>query len=136
MPTQPASGARDLNPQQLEVNHFISKKLSELYHLWGYEEVDPPKIERLETLKAAGAISSKEILNVVADEKLGLRPDMTASIARVASTRFAQKARPLRLWTCGTVFKCRESHDNGSYVEENLQSGVELFGIEDIKAEI
>ena len=136
MALQPASGARDLNPQQVEINHTLASRLSDLYRLWGYEQIDPPKIERLETLMADGGISSKKILRVVSDEPLGLRPEMTASIVRGASTKYASKLRPLRLWSLGTVFKCRDKVEGGTDIEESLESGVELIGIEGISAEI
>tara|TARA_Y100001968_G_C19424710_1_gene753685 strand:+ start:1350 stop:2522 length:1173 start_codon:yes stop_codon:yes gene_type:complete len=133
---QTVLGAKDLNPKQVEINHLLSKELSKVYKQWGYEEVAPPSIERMPTLMAGGAISSDDIVKVVADESLGLRPEMTASIARAASTRFSHKPRPLRLWSSGLIFKSKEVLERGTYIEEKLQSGVELFGIKDITAEI
>ena len=133
---QPVSGARDLNPQQVEINHLVSNKLSTVFKLWGYEEISPPYIERLETLMAGDAIANKDILKVVADEPLGLRPEMTASISRVASTRLKGRPRPLRLWTKGTIFKNKKSGDEGINIEENEQIGIELFGVKSISAEI
>ena len=67
MTLQPASGARDLNPQQVRKHHLIASKLSSLYQLWGYERISPPHIERLDTLMAAGGISNNEILKIVSD---------------------------------------------------------------------
>ena len=136
MALQPAAGARDLNPQQVERNHLLSTQLSEVYRLWGFEEVSPPRVERMPTLMAGGAIDASDIVRLVADEPLGLRPEMTASIARAASTRLAQKPRPLRLWSTGTVFESKESVEGGLCIEENLQSGVELFGLKGISAEM
>ncbi len=136
MVLQPAAGARDLNPQQVETNHLITQRLAKVYQLWGYEEVSPPRVERLETLMAGGAISSKEIAKLVADEPLGLRPEMTASIARAACSRLAQRPRPLRLWAAGTVFESGEAIEGGLYIEENLISGVELLGVKEISAEM
>lgn len=136
MALQPASGARDLNPQQVESNQKLSKTLSDIYRIWGYEEVSPPSVERLDTLKAGGAIGSSEILRLVANEPLGLRPEMTASIARAACTRLSKRPRPLRLWSAGTVFKCRESVEGGISIEENLHSGVEIFGVKGMEAEM
>ena len=133
---QPASGARDLNPQQVEINHLIGSKLSNVFKLWGYEELSPPYIERLETLMAGDAIANKDILKVVSDESLGLRPEMTTSIARAASTRLKEKARPLRLWAKGTIFKNKEVGEGLSYIEESQETGIELFGIKSISAEI
>ncbi len=136
MQLQPASGARDLNPKQVEINHLLVDSLSNLFRLWGYEKIAPPNIERLETLMADGGIRTKDILKVVADEPLGLRPELTTSIVLAASGRFGNKVRPLRFWSVGTAFKCRESIDRGIDIEENLHCGVELIGVKGIKAEI
>ena len=136
MPLQPASGAKDLNPQQVESNQNLTKQLSDIYRLWGYEEVSPPRVERIDTLMAGGAIESDEIVRLVSSEPLGLRPEMTASIARAACTRLSKRNRPLRLWTTGMVFQGKESVDGGFSIEEHLQSGVELFGVKDISAEM
>ncbi len=136
MTLQPAAGARDLNPQQVEINHLLTKNLADIYRMWGYEEVSPPRVERLATLMAGGRIDSNEIVKLVADEPLGLRPEMTASIARAACTRFSQRPRPLRLWAEGTTFESRLSAEGSLCIEENLVSGVELFGIKDISAEM
>ena len=136
MTLQPASGARDLNPQQVKKNHLIASKLSTLYQLWGYERISPPHIERLDTLMAAGGISNNEILKIVSDEPLGLRPEITASIVRAASTRFNEYERPLRFWSTATSFKCNQNIDGGIDIEESFQSGVELIGTKAINAEI
>jgi len=136
MTLQPASGARDLNPQQVKKNHLIASQLSSLYQLWGYVQISPPHVERLETLMAAGGISSNEILKIVSDEPVGLRPEMTASIVRAASSRFNEYERPLRFWSAGTSFKCNEGIDGGIDIEETFQSGVELIGTKAINAEI
>ncbi len=136
MTLQPASGARDLNPQQVKKNDHIASKLSTLYQLWGYERISPPHIERLDTLMAAGGISNNEILKIVSDEPLGLRPEITASIVRAASTRFSEYERPLRFWSTGTSFKCNQNIDGGIDIEESFQSGVELIGTKAINAEI
>jgi len=136
MTLQPASGARDLNPQQVRKTHLIASKLSSLYQLWGYERISPPHIERLDTLMAAGGISNNEILKIVSDEPLGLRPEITASIVRAASTRFHKYERPLRFWSSGTSYTCNQNIDGGIDIEESFQSGVELIGTKAINAEI
>ncbi|WP_320664505.1 ATP phosphoribosyltransferase regulatory subunit [Prochlorococcus sp. MIT 1223] len=133
---QPAKGTRDLNPQEVEISHLLTSKLSNVFKLWGYEEVSPPIIERLETLKAGDAIQSKDIIKLVADEQLGLIPEMTASISRVASTRFINRSRPLRLWAKGNVYKTKDLKEGGVQIEEEQQAGVELFGLKSINAEI
>ncbi len=136
MALQPAAGARDLNPQQVEKNQRLSSRLAEIYRLWGYEEVSPPRIEHIDTLTAGGAISSKEIVKIVADDPLGLRPEMTASITRAACTRLANRPRPLRLWAQGTTFERKVAAEGGLSIEEKLKSGVEMIGEETTEAEM
>lgn len=128
MALQPAAGARDLNPRQVEGNRRLCDQLAEVYRLWGYQEVAPPTIERLETLEAGGGIASRELVRLAADEPLGLRPEMTASIARAACTRLAARPRPLRLWSSGVVYRSGVGDAGGQRIEEQLQSGVELLG--------
>jgi ATP phosphoribosyltransferase regulatory subunit len=136
MALQPAAGARDLNPRQVETNRNLTERLARVFRLWGYDEVSPPRVERMKTLMAGGAIASRDIVRLVADDPLGLRPEMTASIARAACTRLATRPRPMRLWASGTVFRSRAADEGGQCIEENLQSGVELFGVAAIEAEL
>jgi len=128
MALQPASGARDLLPQDVGANRWICEQLAEVYRRWGYDEVMPPSIERLDTLEAGGAIEPSNVLQVVADEALGLRPEMTASIARAACTRLSSLQRPLRLHYSGSIFLAERREGENPRVSEQLQSGVELMG--------
>jgi ATP phosphoribosyltransferase regulatory subunit len=129
MALQPAAGARDLNPGEVESNRRLCELLAAVYRLWGYEEVAPPTIERLDTLEAGGAIADRELVRLVADEPLGLRPELTASIARAAGTRLLDRPRPLRLWACGPTFRSSIGEGGGLRISEQLQSGVELLGL-------
>nr|AUG32177.1 histidyl-tRNA synthetase [Paulinella longichromatophora] len=129
MALQPAAGVRDLNPQQVELNHRLCSQLATVYRLWGYQEVAPPNIERLATLLAGGAIEPQSVIQVVADEALGLRPEMTASVVRASCTGMPGKSRPLRLWSTGTIFQSQTGAGGGLRIEETLQSGVEIVGM-------
>jgi ATP phosphoribosyltransferase regulatory subunit len=128
MALQPAAGARDLHPGDVEANRRLCELLAEVYRLWGYQEVAPPTIERLETLEAGGGIAGREVVRLAADEPLGLRPEFTASIARAAATRLSDRPRPLRLWACGASFRCLAGEGEGVRIIEELHSGVELLG--------
>jgi len=129
MALQPAAGARDLQPGAVESNRRIRELLAGVYRLWGYQEVTPPTIERLNSLEAGGAIHSGEILRLAADEPLGLRPELTAPIARAACSRMRGRPRPLRLWASGTTFRTSVGDGGGQRIHEELQSGVELLGV-------
>ena len=128
MALQPAAGARDLNPREVDSNRWLCEQLAEVYRRWGYAEVAPPLVERLETLEAGGGIRDRELVRLASDEPLGLRPEMTASIARAACTRLASRPRPLRLWSSGPVLRSAISDVGQPRLEERLQSGVELLG--------
>jgi ATP phosphoribosyltransferase regulatory subunit len=128
MALQPAAGARDLNPREVESQRWLCERLAEVYRRWGYEEVAPPTIERIDTLEAGGGIAEREVVRLVADAPLGLRPELTASIARAASTRMAHRPRPLRLWASGTTFRSFLGDGGDMRINESLQSGVELLG--------
>ncbi|MEB3321323.1 MAG: ATP phosphoribosyltransferase regulatory subunit, partial [Synechococcaceae cyanobacterium] len=128
MALQPAAGARDLQPRDVDSNRRLCDLLAGVYRLWGYQEVAPPTIERLDTLEAGGGIAEREVVRLAADDPLGLRPEFTASIARAASTRLVDHPRPLRLWACGTTFRCVPGDGDGPRISEQLHSGVELLG--------
>ncbi|MFM7313355.1 MAG: ATP phosphoribosyltransferase regulatory subunit [Cyanobium sp.] len=128
MALQPAAGARDRNPWEVDQNRRLRTLLADVYRLWGYQEVDPPTIERLDTLEAGGAIAGREVVRLAADEPLGLRPELTASIARAASTRLAGRPRPLRLWADGSTFRSSIGEGGDQRLNESIQSGVELLG--------
>jgi len=136
MALQPAAGARDLNPREVEGNRRIAEQLASVYRLWGYQEVAPPSFERLDTLEAGGGIDGRELVRLAADEPLGLRPELTASIARAASTRLAERPRPLRLWAMGSTFRSSIGDGGGQRILEQLQSGVELLGVRSAAADV
>ena len=136
MALQPAAGARDRNPREVEGNRRIAEQLASVYRLWGYQEVAPPSFERLDTLEAGGGIDGRELVRLAADEPLGLRPELTASIARAASTRMAERPRPLRLWAMGSTFRSTMGDGGGQRILEQLQSGVELLGVESAAADV
>jgi len=136
MALQPAAGARDLNPRQVEGNRRIRQTLAGVYRLWGYQEVDPPRIETLDTLAAGGGIAPEELVRLVSDDPLGLRPELTASIARAACTRMADHPLPLRLWADGNIFRCSQGDAGRQRIHQQIQSGVELLGEPSLSADV
>ena len=136
MALQPAAGARDLNPRQVEGNRRIRQQLAAVYRRWGYREVDPPTVETLDTLAAGGGIAGAELVRLASDDPLGLRPELTASIARAACTRMAAQPMPLRLWADGDVFRSCLGDGGGQRINQAITSGVELLGEPTLSADI
>ena len=109
-------------------NSNITNKLNNIYKLWGYEEVSPSFINTLETIKGRGVIEEKEVIGIVSNNSLCLRPEMTTSIVKLSSTRLINKKRPIRLFTNGIVFDKKRNNKNSFKFQEKLQSGIELIG--------
>ncbi|MBD2018677.1 ATP phosphoribosyltransferase regulatory subunit, partial [Leptolyngbya sp. FACHB-36] len=126
---QPPTGARDLLPLDVAQKRWIEDCLQQVFHGWGYHRIITSTLERLDTLMAGGAIQRSTVLHLqnLDDEALGLRPELTASIARAAVTRMAGAALPLRLYYNANVF--RRAHETShSRQQEFYQAGVELLG--------
>jgi ATP phosphoribosyltransferase regulatory subunit len=126
---QPPTGARDLLPLDVAQKRWIEQRLQTVFHRWGYHRIITSTLERLDTLMAGGAIDRSTILTIQGtdEEDLGLRPELTASIARAAVTRMAVSRFPQRLYYNANVF-CRPDEDSHSSQQEFYQAGVELLG--------
>jgi ATP phosphoribosyltransferase regulatory subunit len=127
---QPPSGARDLLPLDVAQKISIERRLQQVFHRWGYHRIITSTLERLETLMAGGAIDRSTLIQLqdAEDGELGLRPELTASIARTAAMRMAgTSGQPQRLYYNANVF--RKGPDTGSgRQQEFYQAGVELLG--------
>ncbi len=133
---QPPAGARDLLPLDVAQKRWIEDRLQQVFHRWGYHRIITSTLERLDTLMAGGAIQRSTVIQLqeADDENLGLRPELTASIARAAVTRMAGSTHPLRLYYNANVFR-RAQEGNHSRQQEFYQSGVELVGASGLLAD-
>ncbi len=122
-------GFRDRLPPEAEALARILRTVLDVAAAHGYSRVQPPLAEAEAGLSAWLGGRSGDLLRL-ADPRTGaalaLRPDMTAQIARIASTRLAGAARPLRLSYGGTVLRGRGSEL--APARELVQAGAELIG--------
>lgn len=121
---------KEFNLIDVKNNSTIVNDLNNVYKLWGYEEVSPSFINNLETIKGREVIDEEEIIGIVSNNSLCLRPEMTTSIVKLTSTRLLNKKRPIRLYNSGIVFNKKQSYKNTYKLQENLQSGIELISYE------
>jgi len=119
---------KEINLVDVRNNSKIINNLNNIYKLWGYEEVSPSFINTLETIKGRGVIEENEVIGIVSNNSLCLRPEMTTSIVKLSSTRLINKKRPIRLFTNGMVFDKKQNNKNLFKLQEKLQSGIELIG--------
>jgi ATP phosphoribosyltransferase regulatory subunit len=126
---QPAAGARDLLPLDVAQKRWIEDRLQQVFHRWGYHRIITSTLERMDTLMAGEAIQRHKVIQLQngQDEELGLRPELTASIARTVVTRMAETAYPQRLYYNANVFR-RNWEKRHNRQQEYYQAGVELLG--------
>lgn len=126
---QPPAGARDLLPLDVAQKRWIEERLQQVFHRYGYHQIITSTLERLDMLMAGGAINRSTVIQLqgAEEEELGLRPELTASIARAAVTRMAGVTYPQRLYYNANVFR-RTKSSSYNRQQEFYQAGVELLG--------
>jgi len=104
---QPPAGARDLLPVEVAQKAWINDRLQKVFQGWGYQRIVTSTLEWLDTLVAGGAIEPTTVIQLrdSAEGALGLRPELTASIARAAMTRMSDSGYPQRLCYRANVFR-------------------------------
>ncbi len=130
MPTfQTVRGMRDLIGPEAEAFTHIIAKARETAELYGFKEVITPHVEPLELLSAKSGEEIRQrmfIFKDLGERQVALRPEFTASIARLTTTALKNEPKPLRLFSVGTVYRYDEPQ-RGRY-REFWQSNFELMG--------
>lgn len=123
-------GLSDRLPPHAEASARLVRAVLDQVAAHGYQRVMPPLGEFEETLlgwlQSVGAEDLVRAIDPVSGRTLALRPDMTAQVGRIAATRLAAAARPLRLCYAGPVIKLRA--DQLRPEREQMQLGAELIG--------
>lgn len=132
-PPSPAllpSGLRDLLPPDAETEAASVEAMMATFTGHGYERVKPPLLEFEDGLLAGtGAATAEQTFRLLDPEShrmMGLRADITPQIARIASTRLAGRARPLRLCYAGQCLRVRATQLAPD--RQLAQAGIELIG--------
>jgi ATP phosphoribosyltransferase regulatory subunit len=131
-------GLRDRLPPQAQAASAILRTVLDSVGAHGYDRVSPPLAEFEEELvgrlKSARARDLLRFVDPVSQRTLALRPDITAQIGRIATTRMVDSARPLRLSYGGPVLKLRATQLRPE--RELIQAGAELIGSDSVAAVI
>lgn len=123
-------GLGDLLPPDAAREAEATETLIGAFRGWGYARVKPPLVEFEDALlDGAGAAMATEtfrVMDPLSQRMMGVRPDMTLQVARIASQRLGDAARPLRLSYAGEVLRVR-----GTQMRPQrgfTQVGAELIG--------
>ncbi len=129
-------GVRDRLAPQADAAATLLRAVIDAISAHGYARVQPPLVEFEDELsgrlKSTGQRDLFRIVDPVSARTLALRPDMTAQIGRIATTRLAHVARPLRLGYGGQVLKLRSTQLRPE--RELCQAGAELIGVDSAEA--
>ena len=124
----PPDAAREARAVDIAIERFAA---------FGYERVKPPLVEFEESLLggpgAALAPQTFRLMDPVSQRMMGVRPDMTVQVARIAVTRLKHEPRPLRLSYGGNVIRVRGTALKPE--RQFAQVGSELIGVDSADAD-
>jgi histidyl-tRNA synthetase len=133
---QPVRGMRDLLPEDAETLNYVICEARETAQLYGYKEIITPLVEPYDLLSAKSGEEIRQRMFTFTDlgnRTVALRPEFTASIARLATTTLKNEPKPLRTFSVGSVYRYDEPQ-RGRY-REFWQSNFELMGADTAEAD-
>jgi histidyl-tRNA synthetase len=122
-------GMRDFLSKEAKLMKNIENNARETARLYGYEEVITPVVEPYELLAAKTGEEVRSRMYTFKDlggRMVALRPEFTASIARLVATKLRNEPKPLRLFCVGSLYRYDEPQ-HGRF-REFWQSNYELMG--------
>ena len=122
-------GMRDLLPVDAEKMRNVEQVSRTISKLYGYEEIITPVLESHELLAAKTSEEIRERMytfNDLGDRKVAMRPEFTASVARLVVNKLKNEPKPMRLFSTGSLYRYDEPQ-YGRY-REFWQANFELFG--------
>lgn len=130
-------GFRDRLPPAAEAAARVLHAVVDTCTAHGYDRVQPPLVEyEAGLMQWLGKTGDGTLLFRASDPHdgaaVGLRPDITGQIARIAATRLGAAPRPLRLAYAGQVLRARAGQIDPA--RERTQVGAELIGADSVAA--
>ena len=129
-------GMRDFLPKHAGRMRYVEGLSRELARLYGYEEVITPIVESYKLLAAKSGEEIRQRMYAFKDlggRKVALRPEFTASIARLVATKMRNEPKPMRIFCLGSLYR----YDEPQYgrFREFWQANYELIGSEKPEAD-
>lgn len=130
-------GIEELLPHEAAHLEELRRRLLDLFRSWGYELIEPPLIEYLESLLIGSDedldLQTFKITDQLTGRLMGVRADMTPQAARIDSHRLKHDV-PTRLCYLGAVLRTRPQELGGT--RSPLQVGAELYGHSGIESDL
>jgi histidyl-tRNA synthetase len=122
-------GMNDLLPEETAKLRFIEQVAKKIASINGYKEVITPIVEHYDLVAAKIGEETRKRMYVFKDlggRQVALRPEFTASIARLVATKMISVPKPIRLFSFGRLYRYDEPQFGRN--REFWQSNFELFG--------
>ncbi|MFH1721009.1 MAG: histidine--tRNA ligase [Candidatus Altiarchaeota archaeon] len=129
-------GTRDFSPSDMERRDYILSQLRKVFESYAFERIETPVFEHTELFTTKSGQEITENLYTFKDKSgrdLCLRPELTASVARMYVSELAHMRKPVKLYYFGPMYRY-ERPQKGRY-REFWQAGAELIGVEDYGAD-
>lgn len=126
---EPVRGMRDLIPPESEEILWLQRVFTDVIRSYGYSAVITPTVElfKLFEMKSGPEISrSMYVFKDKAGREVCLRPEFTASVARIYLRLLMAEPKPIKLYYVGPAFRYEEPQ-RGRF-REFIQAGVEFIG--------
>jgi histidyl-tRNA synthetase len=134
---QTVRGMRDFLAKEATTMKYVEALTRELARLYGFQEIITPIIESYALLAAKSGEEIRQRMYMFEDlgrRKIVLRPEFTASIARLMASTLRNEPKPLRLYCFGSLYRYDEPQF-GRY-REFWQSNYELVGTSRPEADV
>jgi ATP phosphoribosyltransferase regulatory subunit len=127
----------DALPDEAARLETLRRRLLDLCAAHGYELVQPPLIEYLESLLTGAGrdldLRTFKLVDQTSGRTLGVRADMTAQVARI-DAHLLNRPGVVRLCYCDSVLHAQPADMQAS--REPFQLGAELYGYADLSADL
>lgn len=126
---KPVRGMRDFLSEDSMLLRFLEDRARKVAQLYRFSEIITPVVESYELLAAKAGEEVKSRMFAFKDlggRTIALRPEFTASVARLVATTLRNEPRPFRMFSVGSVYRYDEPQ-RGRY-REIWQTNFELMG--------
>jgi histidyl-tRNA synthetase len=126
---EPLRGFRDILPPESKKLATLMNRFSSLVESYGYKLVIPPTLERFELFALKSGEEIRRSMFTFSDKsgrEVALRPEATASIARIYLKHLRALPKPIRIYYIVNCFRY-ENPQRARY-REFWQAGVEVIG--------
>ncbi len=130
-------GTKDFLFAECSAMDDVCGKIEAVFTTRGFKKVITPAVEFYDVFSLPCSGIEQEAMYKTTDNKgrlLVLRPDSTLPIARMVSTRLKNSLLPVRLYYKQAVYRSHPTLTGRT--SENMQMGVELLGVQGIRADL